>query len=425
MQLFRYLIFPLGILFFASSCDKEYLDPYSVLDPTVESSVEAQILLINGIQQRWSTDRPGAIYTTVTASGLNTGELRLLNPGNLGENDLLIGGSTVSGDNEVLGNMWGQLMLVRKEATTIIANADNATDDAAIANTLKAYALFYKALAHGTLIQYFESLPLSIEKNAVFNSRTEVLNSAISDLNTALEYINNGLSDTVTSDMINSVALENSVHALLARFQLMSGNYTEAIAAAGNAALDVRSAWVYEEAYPNPLAFWFSSNNVHQAKNKMFGLPGDLAPDEDDQRIGFYVGGEEPDYFAKGFFLNNTDEIPVYLPGEMLLIKAEAYARDNKLSEAVTELDKVLTKTPAEDIYGIGAGLPPYSGEVTQEAVLDEIYKNRRIELYLTGFSLEDSRRFNRAAEERNRNFYPYPNSERDNNTETPPNPEN
>jgi hypothetical protein len=59
---------------------------------------------------------------------------------------------------------------------------------------------------------------------------------------------------------------------------------------------------------------------------------------------------------------------------------------------------------------------------------LNEIYKNRRIELYLSGLSLEDSRRFGRpgATEpnaERNRNYYPYTNAERDNNTNTPSNP--
>ena len=63
-----------------------------------------------------------------------------------------------------------------------------------------------------------------------------------------------------------------------------------------------------------------------------------------------------------------------------------------------------------------------------QSAILDEIYRNRRVELYLTGLSLEDSRRFDRpgATEtdaERNRDYYPYPNSERDNNTNTPANP--
>jgi hypothetical protein len=118
----------------------------------------------------------------------------------------------------------------------------------------------------------------------------------------------------------------------------------------------------------------------------------------------------------------------VYLPGEMLLIQAEAYARKNDLTNAVTYLNRVLTKTPAQDVYGLGAALPTYSGALTQDAVLLEILRNRYVELAFQGFRLEDSRRFNRpgagtTGAERNRNFYPYPRVERENNSGTPTDP--
>ncbi|MEP4881942.1 RagB/SusD family nutrient uptake outer membrane protein, partial [Maribacter dokdonensis] len=178
---------------------------------------------------------------------------------------------------------------------------------------------------------------------------------------------------------------------------------------------------------------WLGSQNVTQAKDLTFGLPTDLLPDENDERIPFYITAEDleaetPNYQVVGFWSDNVDEIPVYLPGEIMLIKAEAFARSNDLTSAVTELNAVLTKTSSSDIYGLGANLPEYDGALEQSAILDEIYKNRRVELYLTGLSLEDSRRFDRpgATEtdaERNRDYYPYPNSERDNNTNTPANP--
>ena len=63
----------------------------------------------------------------------------------------------------------------------------------------------------------------------------------------------------------------------------------------------------------------------------------------------------------------------------MLLIRAEAYARKNDLTNAVTELNKVLTKTT--DVFGLGAGLPAYAGAQTAAAILTEIYRNRQIEL--------------------------------------------
>ena len=77
---------------------------------------------------------------------------------------------------------------------------------------------------------------------------------------------------------------------------------------------------------------------------------------------------------------------------------------------------------------GLGADLPAYAGPLDQASLLFEIYKNRCIELYLSGMKLEDSRRFNRpgpgtANAERARNFYPYPQQERDGNPNTPGDP--
>ncbi|WP_343485868.1 RagB/SusD family nutrient uptake outer membrane protein [Allomuricauda sp. d1] len=417
-----------------SSCDKEFIDPINISDPEVEGSVDNLIRLINGIQQRYSTDRAGAIYNTVTASGLTADELRLINPGNLAEAELTNGGNEISINNGIVRNLWGELMLVRREALTVLESADAAASDEAEANSLKAYALFYRALANGSLIQFFEQVPLATEKEAQFNTRAEVLADVITDLNTALGYVQAGISSSVSGGVFQSVDLENSIQALLARYHLMAGNYPEAINAAGAVDLSVQSTWTYDAAVPNPISETYGTNNVVEAKNDEFGLPDDLLPDPADERINFYVtiandpSTNEDAFFAVGFFDDNLDDIPVYLPGEMSLIRAEAFARQNQITEAISALDGVLTKTAAEDAFGLGANLPAYSGAATQEAVLEEIYRNRRIELFMTGMSLEDSRRFDRPGPtdpdaERNRNFYPYPDTERDNNPNTPADP--
>nr|WP_299340955.1 RagB/SusD family nutrient uptake outer membrane protein [Allomuricauda sp.] len=417
-----------------SSCDKEFIDPINISDPEVEGSVDNLILLINGIQQRYSTDRAGGIYNTVTASGLTADELRLINPGNLAEAELTNGGNEISINNGIIRNLWGELMLVRREALTVLESADGAASDASEANSLKAYAHFYRALANGTLIQFFNEVPLATEQNAQFNTRAEVLADAIADLGTALGYVQAGISSSVSSGVFQSVDLENSIQALLARYHLMAGNYSEAVSAAEAVDLSVQSVWTYDAAVPNPIAEIYGTNNVVEAKDDQFGLPDDLLPDPADGRIDFYVtiatdpSTNEDAFFAVGFFAENLDDIPVYLPGEMLLIQAEALARQNQVGEAINALNAVLTKTAAGDVFGVGANLPAYAGAATQEAVLEEIYRNRRIELFMTGMSLEDSRRFGRpgpgdADAERNRNFYPYPDTERDNNPNTPADP--
>jgi starch-binding outer membrane protein, SusD/RagB family len=112
----------------------------------------------------------------------------------------------------------------------------------------------------------------------------------------------------------------------------------------------------------------------------------------------------------------------------MTLIKAEALARKSDFPNAIIELNKVLTRTTDPSGYGVTAKQKAYAGASTSAAVLEEIYRNRCIELYLFGLRLEDSRRFGRPAPnatnaERTRNFYPYPTNERDNNTNTPADP--
>jgi hypothetical protein len=111
----------------------------------------------------------------------------------------------------------------------------------------------------------------------------------------------------------------------------------------------------------------------------------------------------------------------------MLLIQAEAWARKgdpSSLDSSKKYLDQVLTKTT--DAFRLGAALPPYSGLKTKEALLTETYRNRCIELFMSGMKLEDSRRFGRPGPsdpnpERNRTFYPYPFQERYGNPNTPP----
>ena len=110
---------------------------------------------------------------------------------------------------------------------------------------------------------------------------------------------------------------------------------------------------------------------------------------------------------------------------------AEAEARRNDLPAAVTALNNVRMKI--NDPLGVNANLPAWDGDAnSQGEILEEIYKNRAIEMFLTGTRFEHSRRFHpdfnvpqeaNTTNERNRNYYPYPTIERENNPNTPPDP--
>lgn len=419
----------LGLL---PACEEEYFNPSTLSEAEAVSSVDALISLVNGIQYRYSVGRQSPVYTTVTASGFTTGELAILNPGNTDENFLSIGGAQVAGNNGVVTNLWTQLNIIRANADLVIGAASSLGDAGTRAGLL-AYASIYKALALGGLAQFFERVPLTGGTNATFSTREEALREAIRILNTArTEITANPVPSSFTSRTTNSVNLPNTINALIARYSLMVNDLDGALAAANAVSLTVTSRLIFDDIARNPIFDVSLSNiNVYQPLNANLGLPTAIAPDANDARVLFYLQSKTATnniFRGKGFFTANNSPIPLYLPGEMILIKAEVFARKNQLTEAKAELDKVLTKTAAQDAYGVGAGLPAYAGPLTQADLLREIYRNRCIELFMSGLKLEDSRRFGRpapgtAGAERNRNFYPYPNAERDNNTNTPPDP--
>lgn len=407
------------------SCNEDYLDPTKPSQDLVFGSREGIIGATNGLQQLWTIDRTSPVYNTITGNGFTTKELRLLNAGNVDEGELSVGGEVLSTKNNVVNNLWSQCLIIKSESQKVIDHIDVLTAENEKA-TILVHATIFKAMAITTLVQYFQSVPLKTGKNATFDSRTDVLNEAIKILKATEPFLDK---TTTVSGLVSTVNYKNTVYALLARTYLMTGDYDNAIAYATKVDLAVKSVFAFDQISPNPIAYIsITTNNVFQPVDLTLGLPSALAPSSSDGRLNFYIKPGSNPTVATGFFDTNLKPIPVYLPGEMTLITAESYARKDNLPQAVIELNKVLTKTAAGDTYGIGANLPPYAGALTKPAILTEIYRNRCIEMYMSSLKLEDSRRFDRPGAgtpgaERNRNWYPYPDSERNNNTNTPADP--
>jgi hypothetical protein len=356
----------------------------------------------------------------------------VLNTGNATLAALEAGKGSLNAANSTMANIWTGANLVKAYSQQLIDNA-NVIGEAGTRVGVEAYGLFFKALAIGTMAQSWESVTTEVissseyidGKRPTYKTRAQTLDEAIGYLKQAETLLAaTPVSATFNSKVGRDIDLPSATQALIARFSLMNGKLDDALAAANKAiAANVTSTFKFDVVNQNPVfRSGFVSNNV-VAGVANFGLKGALAPDPADGRIAFYLGGTTLSK-ATGFFKSDLDAIPVYLPGEMVLIKAEVLARQNKVTEAITELNKILTK--ATDPFGVTAKLPAYAGATTQAAVLTEIYRQRCIELYLSGLKLDDSRRFGRpgpndAAAERNRNFYPYPNVERDNNAANTP----
>ncbi len=413
-------------------CRSEVPNPNDPKLNIVISTETGLLALIVGAQARFTTTTVGGLYTSIVGSGLSARELRVINAGNADITALEAGGTSVAPSNPIVTNLWTNLNLVRLNGELLSNNVGIITEPNLNAG-IKAYGNFYRALAIGTMAQFWTHVPTKSARNAVFATRQEALQEAITLLDQITDILNGvTLPSTLTSAVGSDINLLNASRALSARYNLMLGNNAQALAKANLVDLTSRSSFAYDNVNPNPIfRFSFVTNNVFDV-NSNFGLSGALAPNPDDKRIAFYITPQAAN--GKGFFTTDFTRIPLYLPSEMTLIKAEALARTNQLSEAVTELNKVITKIAANDLFGVGADLPAYDGTgKTQDEILFEIYKNRCMELYMSGLKLEDSRRFNRpgpteptpANRERNRNFYPFPLTERDNNPNTPADPAN
>jgi starch-binding outer membrane protein, SusD/RagB family len=434
MKKYKILYIALSIisLIGTTGCQKDFINPNAPQKETVLASTDGLLGFAVGIRREYAGTQTSALYNAITGSGLSGKELVVLNTGNGELAALESGGANVGGANTFVSNIWASSNLTRHYADELIQNADIAREPAGLNNAIKAYGQMFKALGIATSATFFEKVTtefvstkdyLQNNKRATFISRIDALKEAITLLEAAEGNWNGAdakAQKALTDKVGASINLKNAIPALIARYSLMAGDYTKALANANKVDLAVKSVFVYEALTPNPVHAALVSNNTYGGKAN-YGLEGALLPEKADSfRLKFYLGNTALNKVL-GFYSKIDAEIPVYLPSEMTLIKAECYARTDKTTEAVDELNKVVTKTA--DPFGVTAKLPKFVSTDKTE-ILNKIYQNRCIELFMSGTKLEDARRFARPyPAERSRAFYPYPLAERDNNPNTPPNP--
>ncbi|MEZ4902662.1 MAG: RagB/SusD family nutrient uptake outer membrane protein [Spirosomataceae bacterium] len=162
-----------AMLLSATSCQQEYLNPSAASETQATGDINGLITLCNGLQFRYATSRAGVIYNAITASGLSTRELTVLNAGNTDEELLRQGANNVADNNGVLRNMWSQAQLVKANADLILRSVDAVQGDAATKAAVRAYASIFRALALGTLAQFWQQVPIETNTNAPFRPRVK------------------------------------------------------------------------------------------------------------------------------------------------------------------------------------------------------------------------------------------------------------
>ncbi|MDZ7359772.1 MAG: RagB/SusD family nutrient uptake outer membrane protein [candidate division KSB1 bacterium] len=420
------------VLAAAMGCSLDQFNPNAPTTEEVLSTADGIKAIAIGLQAQYGE----TINETIEVSNLITRQYATMPASVLGLRELETGGADVQGFNGTVNSFWNSQYRVIKTAEDLINNVGKVPLDPGTASGILALARLIKAMSLGELIEAFVSVPIEVTTSPTpaFSNRATVLATVIS----LLEAARDGLAATPPSADFNSnilgigFNLPNTINAMLARYALIAGDNAKALAAANAVDLTKTSTLFYNSATARNPIFLVTVQIVYYKPVDDFRLNAEPG----DRRVAFWVSAVNENSFlgkpVDNFVQYRLDNSPyfVYLPGEMTLIKAEAYARQNDLANALIELNKVRTKTT--DAAGIGAGLPAKTAAdlPTQAAMLDEIYKQRCYELFVTGLRWGDTRRFGKAGAEtdpatrsRTRNWLPYPDAERAANPNTPPDP--
>lgn len=381
-----------------TSCDLELTNPNSPTEEAVLSDPTGVLGLAIGMQGQFAQ----AIEDYLVTNSLVTDEWGTQTKSLISYQSLLTG-QNFDAFYGVVGAPWSLSYSVIKSANTVLSGAD--VEGLGVANRAGVVSLakLFKAMAFGMLIQQYQSVPTELTTaGSTPQPRTVVLDTILSLLESARADIASTTDASLAEFRLRVVGTgfdqRNTIEAMLARYYLIAGRYNDAITAANRVNLNVLSVFAYPDPTRNPVeSLAFQTEYV--AGLNSFVTQAETGDRRPSYWLNTTTGGPSgvPDSslrFLRKYSTRN-ESFPVYLPDEMKLIKAEAYARTNRLPEALTLVNEVRTQTSSSLDEPV-AGLPPVV-LLTQAEILAEIARQRRYELYEQGLRWEDTRRFGTA----------------------------
>ena len=375
-----------------AGCDLDKTNPNAPTQEATLASPDGVLAVAVGLQSRFGTATGSFIY----AAGLVTDELAAVAAALVtisdAENGVVTQGAGFAAD------YWNGEYRTIKTANDLIASAPNVTLDPGTRSGILALAYLIKGAAIGELIQGFQQVALDTYDTAtpVFVDRATALTAILALLDSADQQLAaQAPSAQFTSQVLaRGFDVANTIRAYRARYLRLAGNDQGAVTAANAVDRRVFSTLPFSDQVRNPI------NTLSSGSSGV--LPRDafrLAAAPGDGRVAFHVEaaaltgriGTPVDNFAR--YKVAASSIPTYYPDEALLIKAEALANLDQLAAAQAALDSVRTDCPGLVPDDPNACLPPLAGPLTKQALLAEIYANRRFELFATGLRWEDTRR--------------------------------
>lgn len=394
------LTFGLAALVASVACNTglDLANPNSPTEQAALSNLDGVIATELGMQDQFAT----SFNTYVRAPALVTDEWGTASKA-LAADISLYNGSGIDPSYGVVSDPYYVTYRIARTADVVISAVPSINGiSAGFAAGLTANAKLFKAMALGMAAQQYAQLPIDasigggtpVPRTQVFAEVIRLLESARSDL---APYTDADLSGFTARSVSTGFDVRNTINAMLARYYLFSGQYQQALDAAKRVDLTKVSLLTYPDPAINPI-YNYGVVAGYVAPLKSWARSAEPA----DKRVPFWVdtlatppNGNPPSLQLAQFALYGTRNapIPVYLPGEVLLIKAEAEAQLGDLPSAIADINAVRTKSGSATTPG--AQLPPLTAAQldTKDKVLAQILQERKYELFAQGLRWEDLRR--------------------------------
>jgi starch-binding outer membrane protein, SusD/RagB family len=406
----------------AAGCDAslDVVNPNAPVETEVLSSVDAMLAFSIGMQDQYAT----SVLIYSRAPALITDEWGVRTQALLADRSLYMESLAIDPAYGVVADPYYVTYRIARSANLIMSSVGNLPLAPSLQAALTANAKLFKAMALGMAAQHYERLPLDANINgAVPVPRAQVFAEVISLLESARADILNvpdsdpGMVTFRARATTPNFDLRNSIEAMLARYYLIVGQNQQALNAANRVNLASTSRFDYPSPTRNPI------NNYSFGLNYVMPLRSFVTQAEaGDARVGYWVNtagtqviGDPPTAVMLPFqmYSGQSDPFYLYLPGEVMLIKAEAHARLNNLPAAREQINLVRTKTASAGLPG--ANLPALTAAQLpdQTSILRQIGYERRYELFSQGLRWEDLRRLGTILGIQPKNqFLPFPDAE-------------
>ncbi|WP_138431856.1 RagB/SusD family nutrient uptake outer membrane protein [Fodinibius saliphilus] len=340
--------------------------------------------------------------------------------------DLLGGGSSeLDAGSFYTTRPWAAFYTSIRNANILIESVKTITDNNAVseaqrngifgfAKTIKAYQYLMALTMHNengirqqNQTDFFTTGPL-LSKADSYQLIADLLDEAATHLSNAGSEFSFPLSDGFADFNSPSTFLEFN-QALRARVAVYRGNFDDALGFVNNSFVDASGDLengvyhifstatndVTNPLFSNPQSGAGDSYVVHPSfvadaesgDNRVVGNKAILRVDDNGDVNTASLDGLSSDY---GLFVykTQTSPMPIIRNAELLLIRAEANINGSSPDLAAAEDDINIIRN--------AAGLSDYGGAQTQQALEDEMLRQRRYELFFEGHRWVDMRRYNR-----------------------------